>query len=311
MTVRPITEADLERVLDCAVEDAISWAHPERLRSFLASGHYRHPWIWVSEERGEIMARAVWWGLPDAHQPLALDCLAVHPSATDPVGLTADLLNHAHAAFGHRPAYHVFVSPGWRDDPEVAAAIAWRGAAAGRAGLTDELERLRYTWTADTEVPPSSGRLELRAHDDDEPFVEAFRRVAIGTLDHHTRDALRTMDPVAQARADVAAYRALPGDRSWWRLAYTRDGDLAGFALPSANAGGPVVGYLGVVPELRGQGYVDDLLAEITRSHASRGAVQVLADTDADNAPMARAFARAGYRNSAIRLVLSPSPTPA
>ena len=70
-----------------------------------------------------------------------------------------------------------------------------------------------------------------------------------------------------------------------------------------------MVGYLGVVPEHRGRGYVDDLLAEITRSHAERGVQRIVADTDAGNVSMARAFERAGYRNFAIRLVLPPLPS--
>ncbi|MFF0868909.1 GNAT family N-acetyltransferase [Nonomuraea sp. NPDC003560] len=309
MIFRPAVEGDLDRLLGCVVDEGISWAHPDRLLSFLESGDYRHAWIWIAEENGEILARAVWWGSPDAGKPLALDCLYVHPSVDDPIGLAADLLGHAHAAYDDKPAYHVFVSNGWRDDPTSAAAIAWRRTAAGRAGLTEELERLRYEWTAEAGAPKPSGRLEFRGEDDDELFVAAFRRVAVGTLDHHTREALVTMDPDAQARQDVAGYRSMPGERSWWRLAYTADGELAGVALPSANGGGPVVGYLGVVPEHRGRGYVNDLLGEITRNHAARGVQRIVADTDAGNVPMARAFERAGYRNFAIRLVLSPPPS--
>jgi ribosomal protein S18 acetylase RimI-like enzyme len=307
---RPAVESDLDRLLGVVVDESISWSHPERLLSFLENGNYRYDRIWlaVAEDTGDILARAVWWGFPGGDKPLALDCLYVHPSAEDRVGLAAELLRHAHAAFGERPAYHVFVSNGWRDDPRASAAIAWRWEAAGRAGLTDELERLRYEWTAEQPLPAPRDRLVFRGDDDDEAFVAAFRRVSEGTLDHYTRQALVTKDPQALAREDVADYKAMPGDRSWWRLAYTRDGSLAGVALPSANNGGPVVGYLGVVPEHRGHGYVDDLLAEITRFHAERGVQRVTADTDTGNVPMARAFERAGYRNFAIRLVLSAEP---
>jgi RimJ/RimL family protein N-acetyltransferase len=310
MRFRPAVEADLDRLLGCVVDESISWAHPDRLLSFLESGNYRYDRIWLaeSEDDGEILARAVWWSFPDSAKPLAMDCLYVHPSAPDRIGLAAELLRRAHAGFGESPAYHVFVGNGWRDDPRAAAAIAWRWEAAGRAGLTEELERLRYAWTAEEAVPEPSERLTFRGDDDDEVFVAAFLRVAEGTLDFHTREALQTMDPVAQAWEDVREYRSMPGDRSWWRLAYTEDGDLVGVALPSANNSGPVVGYLGVVPEHRGRGYVDDLLAEITRSHAGRGVQRITADTDTGNVPMARAFERAGYRNFAIRLVLSAKP---
>ncbi|MFI7127103.1 GNAT family N-acetyltransferase [Nonomuraea sp. NPDC050153] len=308
MLFRPAVEDDLDRLLGCVVDESISWAHPDRLLSFLESGNYRFDRVWLAvADDGEILARAVWWSFPGGDRPLALDCVYVHPSVDDRVGLAAELLRRAHDAYGRAPEYHVFVGNGWRDHPKAAAAVAWRREAAGRAGLTEELERLRYEWTAGP-VPEPSDRLVFRGEDDDEVFVEAFRRVAAGTLDFHTRQALLTTDPLEQARGDVRDYRSMRGDRSWWRLAYDKSGDLVGIALPSANDGGPVVAYLGVVPEHRGRGYVDDLLGEITRVHAGRGAQRILADTDSGNVPMARAFERAGYHNFAIRLVLSADP---
>ncbi|WP_336216712.1 GNAT family N-acetyltransferase [Nonomuraea sp. LPB2021202275-12-8] len=308
MLFRSTVEADLDRLLRCTVDEPISWADPDRLRSMLTDGQYRHERVWIAEQDGEILARAVWWGFPDGDKPLALDCLYVHPSVEDRVALGAALLRHAHGAFGDAPAYHVFVPSGWRDYRAVADAIEWRWEAGRRAGLTDELERLRYEWTPAAPVPEPSGRLTFEEEPDDEVFVDLFRQVAEGSLDHHTRLALLTKDPEAQAREDLADYRSMPGDRSWWRVARTPEGDLAGFAMPSANNAGPVVGYLGVLPERRGHGYVGDLLDEITRFHAGRGVQRIVADTDSTNLPMAAAFERAGYRLFAVRLVLSADP---
>ncbi|MFG2074145.1 GNAT family N-acetyltransferase [Nonomuraea maritima] len=311
MLFRTAVEDDLDRLLGCVVDEDISWSRPDRLKGYLESGHYRFDRIWLAEDQrsGEILARAVWWSIPDQPVPYALDCLYVHDSVADRVALAAELLGRAHAAYGKAPEYHVFVANGWRQTPSTTAAIGWRWEAAGRAGLTEELERLRFEWTAgDCPVPEPSRRVTFAANDDDEAFVEAFQRAAVGTLDHYTRKELLTMSPVEQARADVRDYRSMPGDRSWWRLAYDEDGDLVGFAVPSANEGGAVVGYLGVVPERRGHGYIDDLLGEITRFHAGRGVQRIVADTDAGNVPMARAFERGGYRNFGVRLVLSANP---
>ncbi|WP_049563374.1 GNAT family N-acetyltransferase [Nonomuraea sp. SBT364] len=307
MLFRSTTEGDLGRLLACVVDEPVSWADPDRLRAFLADGHYRYDRIWVAERDGEILARAVWWGFPTGG-PEALDCVWVHPSVPDRVALAGELLSRAHEAFGAKPAYHVFVPAGWRDYPAVTAALGWRWEAGGRAGLTDELERLRYAWKPGVPVPGPSGRLEFREEPDDEAFAEAFRLVVEGSLDHHTRQSLLVKDAAAVAREDLDAYLQMPGERSWWRLAYTPDGELAGFALPSANQAGPVVGYLGVLPAHRGHGYAADLLAEITRSHAARGAGRIAADTDAGNVPMARTFERAGYELFAVRLVLSAAP---
>src|SRR5918996_5885201 len=64
--------------------------------------------------------------------------------------------------------------------------------------------------------------------------------------------------------------------------------------------------YVGVVPEMRGRGYVDDLLATGTATllEARAGDVEartLRADTDVANTPMAAAFERAGWRRFAGR----------
>ncbi|WP_354639359.1 GNAT family N-acetyltransferase [Kitasatospora camelliae] len=310
MLFRPTVESDLDRVLSCTVTDPISWADPDRYRRFSADGSYRPAHTWIAEDAdGRLLARAVWWTFPASDRPLALDCIWVDDSVPDRVTLAADLLAAAHAAFpgGERlPEYHLFLPPGWRTDAAVHDAVAWRRQAAERAGLTGALERLRYEWTPAPErpAPAPGGTLRFAAEPDDEVFVEIFRRVAVGSLDDDTRRGLARLGARAQAEETLQDYLQMPGDRSWWRVARTADGELAGFAIPSANNGGPVVGYLGVLPEHRGRGLVDELLAEITRFHAARGAHRIGADTDLDNRPMAAAFTRAGYHNFGVRLVL-------
>ncbi|NUR96483.1 MAG: GNAT family N-acetyltransferase, partial [Kribbellaceae bacterium] len=55
--------------------------------------------------------------------------------------------------------------------------------------------------------------------------------------------------------------------------------------------------YLGVLPAHRGNGYIDEILAEGTRILAAEGVDHIRASTDVGNVPMAKAFARAGYVN--------------
>jgi RimJ/RimL family protein N-acetyltransferase len=78
--------------------------------------------------------------------------------------------------------------------------------------------------------------------------------------------------------------------------------------LPNRNTDGAVVGYLGVLPALRGRGYINDLVAHATRFHAGRGEPRIAATTDTTNRPMAAAFEHAGYRACGIRYVLSEPP---
>jgi hypothetical protein len=309
MLFRPTIEADLDRVLACTVTEPISWIPPDRYRAELADRQYRPEWTWIAEDSGQILARALWWGMSDSAHPLALDCVYVHDSVSDRIGFAAGLLAAGHDAFraqGARklPEYDLNLPTGWRSDPAVSAAVGGRRAAAARAGLSGEFERLRYEWTSDAGLPDSSGRLTFRPEPDDELFLAALGRIAVGSLDGKTRKNVAAFGADRQAREDMDLYRSMPGEREWWRLAYTADGGLAGLAMPNCNPYGPVVGYLGVVPELRGHCYIDDILAEITRFHAARGAHRITDATDTANLPMAAAFERAGYRNYQVRFVL-------
>jgi RimJ/RimL family protein N-acetyltransferase len=187
----------------------------------------------------------------------------------------------------------------------VVAGLELRSQSAAAAGLTEVTDRLRYAWKPSYGLPERSTRLRFEPADD-EAFVDVFARVSEGSLDAATAREIARIGVEGSARAALAVYKSMPNsDRTWWRLGYDADGKLIGFAIPSANAGGLTVGYLGVLPEHRGHGLVDDLLAEITHMHAEAGAERITADTDFGNVPMAKSFARQGYRNFAVRRVLS------
>ncbi|MEV0410458.1 GNAT family N-acetyltransferase [Streptomyces sp. NPDC050448] len=305
--------ADLDRAVAYPADGPVEALSAETIREELAGNRFRPEWIWFAEdENGEILARALWWGRADSERPIALDCLQVRACVADPAGVAAALLAAGHEAFGNLPLYNISLPGGWRTAPDLVDAVAWRQEAAYEAGLTREIERLRYEWILPQlppGVPPAAGtaeptgRLVFREGTDEE-FLDAFVRVSAGSLDLATQNELRSMDAEQLAREDLAFYLDCPGERSWWRLAELPDGTLAGLAVPSATPYHRNVGYLGVVPEQRGRGLIDEVLAEITRFHAAAGAERITATTDTVNAPMAAAFDRAGYQVTEIRLVL-------
>ena len=81
----------------------------------------------------------------------------------------------------------------------------------------------------------------------------------------------------------------------WWQVATLPDGEPVGFVIPAHNGYNPIIAYVGVVPAHRGRGYIHDVLAAGTRLLAGQGVPRIRAATDVGNAPMAAAFARAGY----------------
>ena len=312
VTCRPATEADIPRILSLVVPDPASQLTAAGFRARLASGEYRPDWTWLAETApgGDgLAAAAIWWG---DTAPNGLDAIVASPglSREQRVAVAGGLLASAHRDFDRSrtmPAYHVQLPVDWRSRPEVVSALSWRWQAAAAAGLTDELERLRFEWAAGTAIPAPTGRLAFRREPDDGVFADLFRRVLDGTLDATSRRMADVVGEYAQARSDVDFYRdRLPGDRGWWFTAHTPDGEPAGFGIPARNSQVPVVGYLGVLPGHRGRGYIDDILAEVTRILAAEAGAEVIhADTDVANTPMAAAFERAGYRHTARRVVLS------
>ncbi|MFF2811541.1 GNAT family N-acetyltransferase [Streptomyces sp. NPDC058000] len=310
MLFRPTTGAEVDRVAAVTVPEPVGWIDADRYRDELRQGMYRPEWTWVAEDGdGRLLARALWWGRADSAHPVALDCLHVDPGAGDRARvatrlLTAGLRAFAAAGAPKPPLYNLTLPVGWRDDPVAADAVTWRRTAARAAGLGHEVERLRLEWAAGDALPGGGSRLAF-APASDEEFLGMFRRIAVGSLDDETRRNVAAMGVEAAAREELEFYLGCPGEREWWRLAYGPDGRLVGLAIPSATPYARNVGFLGVLPEFRGRGYVDDLLAEVTRSHAEAGAELITATTDTGNAPMAAAFARAGYRTAEIRMIWS------
>lgn len=315
---RPSDAADLDAVLALIEPDAATPLTADGYLSSLAGRQYRPEWTWVAADAGTgaVLAAAVWWGALTGSAPGALDAFYVRESVGDDeqrTALAAELLTVAHRSYAadlgltEPPAYHVFVPGDWRDHPEVVSVLSWRERVARLAGLGTGLERLRYEWTPEAGIPSPTGRLVFRAEPDDEVFVDVLARVVRGSLDSYTTVHAAELGAEALAREDVEHYRdRMLGERSWWLIASTRDGETVGFGIPSRNPSHPVVGYLGVLPEHRGHGYIDEILAEITRVLvAEAGAQCIRADTDLTNRPMAASFERVGYRNFARRLVYS------
>ncbi len=313
MLFRSTTGADLDRVLACTVTEPISWIPADRYRAGNQPTGSTAP-----NGPGSPRTAARSWPAPSgeaARFPTARirarwSCavrprLSLRPHrpgrrAARPPGT----MPSAPRAPQKLPQYDLNLPNGWRGDPAVSAAVglAPRRRRA-RTGLTGELERLRYEWTPGAGVPRTpAGRLTASG-------LSPTMRCSCPRLRRIRRRQPRRHDPQErrypfgaerQAREDMDLYRSMPDvGGTGGELAYTADGRLAGLAMPNRNPYGPVVGYLGVVPELRGGRYIDDILAEITRFPRRAGCPP----GHRHHRPwptwgsMAAAFERAGYRN--------------
>ena len=97
------------------------------------------------------------------------------------------------------------------------------------------------------------------------------------------------------------------GDADMWLHGELPDGTPVGFvAMADFSFDNPTpwdvtpcatVTFIGVVPEQRGNGYVDDLLLAGTAAAQRRGYKAVLSDVDVLNRPMGKAMEGCGHRS--------------
>ncbi|WP_181788915.1 GNAT family N-acetyltransferase [Streptomyces phytophilus] len=249
---------------------------------------FRTEWKRVALRGGEVVARGAWWGGPDDAEPLTVNWFDVAEGEEE---AGAQLLR----SVPWQVELEINLPGDWRDRPALRAAAEARFAAARTAGYELLVERFLYRWTPENGLPERPGRLRFRPEPDDAVFFDVLRRIHSATLDAHALKATEEggLDRAAQEELDI--FHWFPSPREWWQTAYTPDGDLAGIHIPAHNPSGPTIGFIGVVPEQRGNGYAFDLLTECTRVLVEHGAEFISAATDRGNFPMAANFTKAGF----------------
>ncbi|MFE2250813.1 GNAT family N-acetyltransferase [Streptomyces lavendulae] len=275
-------------------------------RTRAEQGQYRPEWTWVALEGGVPVARAAFWGLPDGRHPIQLTFFDPG-SGPDRHRRGRLLLEAAYAATrtedGERPRYRLKVLPGWRDSEQARRAIEERVSCVTSLGMALFVERLSFSWTPADGLPSRNGALTFGPAADDDAVCEVLARISDGTLDVGTRANVERVGRARAADEELALMQEMyPSSRPSWRLAYL-GGEAAGIVVPAKNLQGAQIAYIGLVPEYRGRGHVDQLLAEGTHILAATGVDEVWATTDHGNAPMAAAFARSGYRNDDAMLI--------
>ena len=290
-------------------------ARSKPFEKYAADGDYVPGRLWVAERGGEWIARLAFWAPPGNHLPWSADYFDF--VGDDGIEVGAALMRTAYAALvppdysvpphpeGGRPDYHLFLPADWNERADARRDVADRVAAAERAGLVRFVERLNVRWTVDDGLPPRSQRLRFEpAADRYEELVDVMMRVNTSTLDAYVLRDLDRWDPRSTVERTIADADELPGgNRDWWRLAYTADGETVGFTMP-VKASAATHWYIGVVPEQRGHRYADDLVSETLHTVSAAGEPSVGDATDVANTPMAASFARCGYRVIGRRVIL-------
>jgi len=302
MHVRPVRADEIDLFVETAGAPKHRREVEQYLKSMFAAGSMRPQWCFVAEEEqgDRPLGRVAFWTLPGMEEPFALVLLDV-PWDGDYTGigtrLLEDVLGKARA-LGAEEIEHVVddppIQPQFQHHPEQRTELL------GSVGFAFRRETGRFEWQGG-KPPAVPDRLRFRTLEEVgvDAFVEAMKIVSEGTLDREIRGERERLGAQVAAREFFDDARRVEHDPSWWRLAYTPEEHLAGLVMPAEPPGFLSIFYVGVVPQMRGRGYVDDLLAAGTatllEARMREGNEKPLRDdTDVANGPMVADFGRAG-----------------
>ncbi|BAY49722.1 GCN5-related N-acetyltransferase [Scytonema sp. HK-05] len=300
MDIRPISREELEVFANFSEQAELNEHFLNYLRDMWDESYVRPEWCFVAEEAGEFFGRIVYWSLPSLGKPFICDFLELPWNANYlEVGtqLLQQTLTQLHLHDNDSMEYQLDIpSPSSRFLEERIDLLE-------NFGFSLKRETIRFEWKdTQTQITPSN-RLTFRSLNEvgEDAFIHAMMQVSSQTRDRSILHEQATLGLEQEALERFHKSKAFKYKPTWWQLAYTQDGTLVGLIMPAENDGGPIIACIGVVPEHRGQGYVNDLLQQGTLTLKSNGAVRIRSDADVNNAAMVRAFQRAGYRQFVSR----------
>jgi RimJ/RimL family protein N-acetyltransferase len=290
-TLRPITGPE-----ELDLFNSFAYVLNDEVEGDLAAGRRRPEWLWLALRDDRLVARAGWWSRAGDQHPRLMDIFDIDGDTDDGLRLLTTALPAVVPTGAAPPQYIQFLPADWRDHQHTVRTVDDRMGAVERLGAKLFVERLRLEWRTGTPVAELSGRLTFRPVRNQGELIELMTLVLDGTLDAHSRDDLSRMTPSQAAHEQYhSELERYASPHEWWRIATLPDGEPVGFVIPAHNGYHPIIAYLGVVPAHRGHGYIHDVLAEGTSLLAAQNVPRIRAATDVGNAPMAAAFARAGY----------------
>ena len=161
---------------------------------------------------------------------------------------------------------------------------------------------LRDLASGDASAERAGSRLRFVAMSETtrESFREMIERVTEGTLDRSDAGERRLHGPVRASERYIELLEEIDPDTSLWQLAWDRERCI-GLVVPQRlDDERGTINYIGVVPEARGNGYIDDLLRRgLELLHENRMEKAVV-DVDALNLPVTASLERTGWSETGV-----------
>ncbi len=297
LTIRSIDPTDLAAW--AALDDRSDQFLFRQVSGLVERGATRPDWLLLAERDGAPVARlgVVGEALASVDPTIEYRFLGLWlPWADDPLAIGEALVGAAieRAIPAGRHPLDFRINPDYQEHADIRRALA------ERTGFSLFQEKEGFRWSADRpefERPPA----RLTFHSIDEVgrdlLARTMGRCVAGSLDRADRhyEAFAPGDAWGREMLEFLE----PDDAPSWKLALTPDGEPAGYILLSRfdEPERATIAHIGVVPEQRGHGYVDELLGEYNRMARERGFTTSISDVDVENGPMQAAMERNGHRS--------------
>ncbi|MEV6813905.1 acetyltransferase [Micromonospora sp. NPDC051296] len=290
LVIRPLVAGE-EELFD-SMPDPLPQLRQVGYADGIAGGGYRPDRTWIALRAGRVVGRAAWVLPPGSVGEPWLERFDLAAAPED----GAALLRAAHRALGGPKVYYAALPAYWRRQPQVRAVVEAPMAAARLAGLVEQGERLRCSWTGGP-LPASAGRYSFRPAADAAEINSLVARIVEPELLTGAETA-RVVGGVDLARDPLAW---LTGPVQDWRVAL--DGAVpVGLAATAGDACYPMIAYLGLL-DVSARG---ELLADAVGTLSAGGAHEVIADVDAHRVATVAELERTGFRQIRSRVPFTP-----
>lgn len=271
--------------------------NPDLIQNLWDSGDSRPDWCLVAEDDDGRLGRLGLEVSPTTSDPAWLGTLPSHEASVFGLEVSGipevgrHLFAHAAGEIGDQlpPTLELRLNTAYRDDSPALAALAeeW--------GFALFQEKQGFEWKDDGSEIDVLRRLDFR------PVTETglalyqtvMGRGGEGTLDRNDRYYWNGCGPDNWA-AQMSEYLD-PDDAPLWLLGYAGADPVGYVAVARDEDLVSTIVHVGVDPEHRGNGYIDELLTAATAAAQRAGLPRMLSDVDVLNHPMAEAMRRTGH----------------
>lgn len=271
------------------------------LHQWLDIGKTTLEWCFVIEEEGEFLGRVIYGIFENQPNDLVMWQIKIADSAYNFVAIGSRLIGDSIGALKSKGfntvEYHLYSTV-----PETFELLKLIFRKQG-FHIVQEKKSFEDNHVSNIETAKRLKYQTLQEVGED-GFIDAIKAVTDETLDREDAISIATHGSNQAAILYFELLKEIDFNETWWKVAYNEKGEFVGLVVPPKfGEDRGAINYIGVIPEKRGKGYVNDLLWEGSKILIDDGIKSLIADIDVQNYPLEKALNLLGYEYKRLLIV--------